>query len=182
MGNKARAQNTGEKMQNTECLKLEKGNKFAFYLSVLFALFSFLCFSPALSSAQDRKEPTVITSRTLITDSKAKTALFEGAVVAKKGEMTLFADKMLVHYSEQKGESNIKQIDAEGNVKLLKGERVITSSTATYFAAPEEKVIFAGAPRASEGENLVTGTRMTYFTKDEHFVVESSKVFLVDKK
>lgn len=127
-------------------------------------------------------EPTVITSQSLTTDNKAKTALFEVNVVAKKGEMTMFADKMLVYYAEEKGASNIKKIEAEGNVKLVKGARVVTSRFATYFAEPREHVIFTGEPRASEGENVVTGTKMTYYMNDDNSVVENSKVFLAERK
>ena len=107
---------------------------------------------------KDEKVPTIITARTLNADNKAKTALFEGNVVAKKGEMTMFADKMLVYYAEEKSGSNIKKIDAEGNVKLIKGDRIVTSRVATYFAEPEEHIVFTGEPRATEGENVVTGT------------------------
>ncbi len=128
------------------------------------------------------KEPTIITSRTLTTDSKAKTALFEGSVVAKKGEMTLFADKMLVYYMEEKGSTTIKRIDAEGKVKLVKGDRIVTSKFATYFAEPEERVIFTGDPKASDGENVILGTKMTYYMKDDRSIVEHSKAFLVSKE
>lgn len=136
----------------------------------------------AAAEKKTAKEPTVITSQSLTTDNKAHTALFEGNVVAKKGEMTLFANKMLVYYSEEKGSSNIKKIEAEGNVKLIKGERVVTSKFATYFAEPVEHAVFTGDPRASEGENVVTGTKMTYFMNDDHSIVENSKVFLAERK
>jgi lipopolysaccharide export system protein LptA len=134
-------------------------------------------------------EPTVITSNTLITDDSAKTALFEGSVIATKGNITIYADKMLVHYFEQKGgkrkdtEGNvrIRQIDMEGNVRIIKGERVITSSSAVYFADPEERLVFTGDPRATDGESLVTGSRMTYFTKSDRSVVENSKVFMKER-
>ncbi len=138
-------------------------------------------FAQEKKAASSSKEPTVITSEILTADNKAKTALFERSVVAKKGEMTLFADKMLVYYSEEKGSSNIKKIDAEGNVKLIKGERVVTSKFAVYFAEPEEKIIFTGEPRATEGENVVTGTKMTYFMKDDRSLVENSKVLMINK-
>ena len=128
------------------------------------------------------KEPTIITSQTLTTDNKAKTALFQGNVVAKKGDGTLYADKMLVHYSEEKGGSSIKRIDTEGNVRLVRGDRVVTSKFATYFAEPEEHIIFTGEPRAAEGENVVTGTKITYFMKDDRSIVENSKVFIVNKQ
>jgi len=127
------------------------------------------------------KEPTVVTSQKMTTDQKAKTALFEGNVVTKKGDRTMYADKMLVHYSEEKGGSNIKEIDAEGNVKLVRGDRVVTSKFAVYYAEPEEYIVFTGEPRASQGENVVTGTKITYFMKDDHSIVENSKVFIVNK-
>jgi len=135
-------------------------------------------------SAEENKsvrEPTIVTSQKMTTDNKAKTALFEGNVVAKKGDRTMYADKMLVHYSEEKGGSNIKEIDAEGNVKLVKEDRVVTSKVAVYYAEPEEYIVFTGEPRASEGENVVTGTKITYFMKDDHSIVENSKVFIVSK-
>jgi lipopolysaccharide export system protein LptA len=135
-------------------------------------------------AAEEKKnvqEPTVVTSQKLTTDSKARTALFEGNVVATKGDRTTYADKMLVYYSEGKGGSNIKKIDAEGNVKLVKGDRVVTSKVAVYYAEPEEHVVFTGEPRASEGENVVTGTKITYFMKDDHSIVENSKVYIVNK-
>ena len=171
---------TEVRSQNTE-YRLKK-NFLIVFLSVLCLLSSVLCLSAQeKKAASSSKEPTVITSEILTADNKAKTALFERSVVAKKGEMTLFADKMLVYYSEEKGSSNIKKIDAEGNVKLIKGERIVTSKFAVYFAEPEEKIIFTGEPRATEGENVVTGTKMTYFMKDDRSLVENSKVFMINK-
>jgi lipopolysaccharide export system protein LptA len=149
---------------------------------LLFAGVAYTAVSFAAEETKTSKEPTVITSQSLTTDSKAKTALFQGNVIAKKGDRTMYADKMLVYYSEEKGSSNIKKIDAEGNVKLVRGDRVVTSKYATYFSEPEEYVVFTGEPRASEGENVVSGTKITYYMKDDHSVVENSKVFIVNKE
>jgi lipopolysaccharide export system protein LptA len=149
--------------------------------SIVFLLFA-ASYAQEAKQAPAKKEPTVITSHSMTTDNKEKTALFEGSVVAKKAEMTLFADKMLVYYSDEKGGSNIKRIDAEGNVKLIKGERIVTSKFAKYFVEPEEHIIFTGEPRASEGENVVIGTKMTYYMKDDRSKVENSKVILVNKE
>jgi lipopolysaccharide export system protein LptA len=156
-------------------------NNFIFIVC-LFLICFFLSFD--LSFAQKaEKEPTIITSEILIADSKAKTALFERSVVAKKGDMTLYADKMMVYYSEEKeGSASIKKIEAEGNVKLIKGDRVVISKMATYFAEPEERVVFTGEPKATEGENVITGTKMTYYLKDDRSIVENSKVMLIDRR
>ncbi len=148
----------------------------------LILFYSFLFIRQPL--AQEKKtegEPVVITSQTLVADNKAKTALFEGTVIAKKGEVTLFADRMLVYYSEEKGGSNIKKIEAEGNIKLVRGKRVITSRFASYFAEPDERIVFTGEPIAAEGENVVKGTKMIYLIKEDRSIVENSKVFLKTK-
>jgi lipopolysaccharide export system protein LptA len=129
------------------------------------------------------KEPTVITSNSLTADNNAKTALFTGHVVAKKGDRTFYADRMLVHYIESAdGESsNIDRIEADGNVKLVRNARVITSDKMIYYAGADERAVFTGGPRATEGKNMLTGTIMTYYMKDDRSVVENSKVFIVEK-
>jgi len=133
----------------------------------------------APEKAGEVKGPIVITSQTLLSDNKAHTALFEGNVVAKTENMTLYSDKMLVHYSE--GSGNVTKIEAEGKVKVIKKDLVVTSKTANYFA-DEEKVIFMGEPKAIEKGNIVTGTKMTYFMKDDRSFVENSRVLLENKK
>ncbi len=130
--------------------------------------------SSAEDSLLETKGPVVITSSTLTADNKARTALFEGSVVAKTETMTISSDKMRVYYTEG---GRITKIEAGGNVKLIKGKRVITSDEATYFA-DEEKVVFTGQPKAVEGNNMVTGTKMIYLMKDDRSIVENSKVFM----
>lgn len=125
------------------------------------------------------KGPIVITSQTLFSDNKARTALFEGSVVAKTENMTLYSDKMLVYYAE--GSGNVTKIAAEGRVKLVKKDLVVTSRFANYFAE-EEKVIFTGEPKAVEKGNIITGTKMTYLMKEDRSIVENSRVLLENKK
>ena len=192
MGNriKAASENREVSCQDTE----EKSRKSellfkAFFILCLFYLLSLVtCFLPSASYADEKADknaqsvPTIITSEALTADNKAKTALFTGSVVAKKGNMTLYADRMLVYYIESGGGSNIDKIDAEGNVKLIRGDRIVTSGKAVYFAGAEERAIFTESPRAAEGKNVVTGTKMTYYMKDDRSVVENSKVFIVEKE
>jgi lipopolysaccharide export system protein LptA len=127
--------------------------------------------------AMDPKGPTVITASRLLADSNANTALFEGSVVAKNNEMTLYSDRMKVYYTK---DNSIERIDAGGNVKLVKDNRVVTSEEATYFAS-EQKIIFVGNPRAIEGQNVVIGSKMTYLIEEDRSIVEESKVFLKQK-
>lgn len=144
---------------------------------VIFFLLSTNVFSA--EEAKKIKGPIIITSEILTADNQTHTALFENSVVARTTDMTIYADKMLVYYNEDTG--NVIRIEAEGGVKLIKENRVITSKEAAYYA-DGEKVIFTGEPRAVEGENVVTGRKMTYLLNEDRFLVEGSKVFLTKKK
>jgi lipopolysaccharide export system protein LptA len=144
-----------------------------------FSLCLFFLSYPSFSRAEDRlienRGPITVTSSRLTADNKAHTALFEGSVVAKTETMTIYSDKMLVYYSEA---GKVTKIDVDGHVKLIKGERVITSDAATYFADDQERVIFTGQPKAVEGNNVVTGTKMIYLMKEDRYFVDNSKVFM----
>src|SRR5512135_1089750 len=113
-----------------------------FIISLLLVL---IC--AAAASAEDQKMkvkgPITITSESLTADNKAHTALFEGKVAAKTSEMTIYSDKMLVFYTE--GSGDVTKIEATGNVRLIKGTRIVTSQSATYYA-DEDKVVFTGDP------------------------------------
>ncbi len=128
---------------------------------------------------QKIKGPITITSERLTADNQTHTALFENSVVARTTDMTIYADRMLVYYDKDTG--SVTKIDTAGGVKLIKGNSVITSKEATYYA-DEEKVTFTGEPRAVEGENVITGSKMTYLLNEDRFLVEGSKVILIKKK
>ncbi|MBI5058098.1 MAG: hypothetical protein HZB61_15920 [Nitrospirae bacterium] len=125
------------------------------------------------------KKPVVITSQTLTADSKSNTAVFEGSVVAKTNDITIYSDKMTVFYNNT--ESKINRIEASGNVRVIKKERAIFSDEAVYLEE-EKKIIFKGNPKAVEGENIITGTEIIFFLKDDRAVVEGSKVILQNKQ
>ncbi|GAB6183395.1 lipopolysaccharide transport periplasmic protein LptA [Thermodesulfovibrio hydrogeniphilus] len=150
--------------------------------SLLIILAMFLCFSLVFAEQKETSEPIVITSQSLVNDSKAKTATFEGNVVAVRGDTTMYANKMIVYYEDEQKGGNIKMIEVIGNVRVVKGNRTITSHKATYYPEPEERVVFTGEPRATEGKNLITGEKITYFMKDDRALVEKSKVYLKEKK
>jgi lipopolysaccharide export system protein LptA len=134
--------------------------------------------SPVKVFKGDKKSPLVITSNTLNADNKKKTATFAGSVKAVKGDMTFFADTMVVFYREgprQKEEALIDHIEATGNVSLINGDNVITSEKAVYYGN-DEKVVFTGKPEAMDSKNHITGTKMVYYMKEDRSVVENSHV------
>ncbi|MCX8026303.1 MAG: LptA/OstA family protein [Thermodesulfovibrionales bacterium] len=130
-----------------------------------------------------KKTPIVITSHKLTSDNKAKIAIFEGDVYAKRGDVHLYADVMKIYYKDDGNEtsSKIYKIEAHGNVRLIRGKHILTSKDAVYNAEPIETLVFTGEPRASDGDNVIVGTKMTYYISDDMTVVDDSKVMIVEK-
>ena len=135
--------------------------------------------SAATLSEKTEKSPIVITSQTLTADNKNNTAVFEGTVVAKTGDIIMYSDKMTVFYDEK--ENKVKKIHAIGNVRVNSEGRALFSEEAVYFDN-EEKIIFTGNPKAVEGKNLITGKQIIFFLKDNRAVVEGSRVILHNTK
>ncbi|MCX7913388.1 MAG: LptA/OstA family protein, partial [Thermodesulfovibrionales bacterium] len=77
------------------------------FLKVLvssFTLIGYISISYDLSLSEQRSgyESIIITANSLTVDNETKIAIFEGSVKAVKGDITLYADKMTVHYQNEK--------------------------------------------------------------------------------
>ena len=120
---------------------------------------------PAASS----REPVEISADRLEADDLAKTLVFIGHAVAKQGEITISGDRLTIHYPPEGGD--VEQIVAEGNVRIVQGERVATGQRGEYFRA-EERVVLTGSPRVSEGANSVQGHEITLFLRENRSVVK----------
>ncbi|MBF0457525.1 MAG: hypothetical protein HQK99_06480 [Nitrospirae bacterium] len=127
----------------------------------------------------DKDSPLIITSKTLLADNKKRTAEFNGSVKAVKGNVTFYANNMVVFYTEDKNQQ-IDHIDAKGNIILIQDNKTITSEQAVYYGS-NERVVFTGRPEAKEGRNIVTGTKIEYFFDTDVSFVENSRVHLEDK-
>ena len=133
----------------------------------------------ASTETESEKKTIIITSKTLTADNKNNTAVFEGSVVAKIGDITIQSDEMAVFYDNS--ENSIDTIHATGNVKVHKNERALFSDKAVYFDA-DEKIVFTGNPKAIEGNNVISGTKIIFYFRDDRAVVEGSKVILQNKE
>jgi lipopolysaccharide export system protein LptA len=129
----------------------------------------------------DKKEknPIIITSETLTADNKNSTAVFEGNVVAKTDDVTMYSDKMTVFYDS--ASNKVTKIHALGHVKVHKEERALFSDEAMYLEE-EEKIIFTGHPKAVDGENVISGTQIIFYLKDDRAEVQGSRVILQNKQ
>jgi len=152
---------------------------FSIIRSFFFLLIVFNASFASTLDVSEEKETVIITSETLTADNKNNTAVFEGAVVAKSGDIAMHSDRMTVFYSES--EKTIAKIHAVGHVKVHKKERALFADEAIYFN-DDEKIIFTGNPKAVEGKNVITGKKIIFYIRDDRAVVEGSRVILQNNK
>jgi lipopolysaccharide export system protein LptA len=128
----------------------------------------------------DQSEPIHITSDRVEALQGQRQVIFIGHVVATQKDTTIWGDKMTVFYAEKSpGEKQsddlggpVDHIVMEGNVRIVRGDRVATSDVATYYRG-EDKLVLTGHPRAVKNQDVITGDRIIYFLNSEKSIVES---------
>lgn len=114
------------------------------------------------------ESPITIKSNELQADQANRTATFIGKVVAKQGDVTIHADKLVVRYAEGGGE--VDKVEAFGNVSIVQQNRIGTSQHAVYYNK-EGKITLSGSPKVIQGKDMVTGREITYFVNEDRSVV-----------
>ena len=114
----------------------------------------------AFAAPAASKEPLKVKSDTLHADNEKHTATFEGKVVVRQGDLTLYADRLLISYSGDGKE--LSRVEAFGNVRILQGTSQATGAHGVY-EPKEARILLDGSPRViSQGGNEVTGELITY--------------------
>ncbi len=117
-------------------------------------LLAFGCIA-GLASAQEL--PLDITADSLSADIGQKNAVFEGNVVAKRGDLTLQSDSLHVHQAQNK----IERIVASGNIVVTRQNEKATGDEATY--TPEDQIlVLTGNVELTQGTDVIQGQRLIY--------------------
>lgn len=112
--------------------------------------------------------PITIKSSEMTADNKGKTAVFTGNVVAKQGDVTMFADKVIINYGDHKGE--VEKIEADGNVRIIQDNSLGTASHAVYESRAG-RMTLTGNPRVMQGKDTISGEIITYYVDEDRSVV-----------
>lgn len=112
--------------------------------------------------------PITVKSNELAADNKGKTAVFTGKVVAKHGDITIYAEKLTVSYGNLKGE--IDKIVAETDVRIVQENRIGTAKHATY-QSKEGLITLTGNPKVMQGNDTISGKIITYYVDEDRSVV-----------
>ncbi len=148
----------------------------ALYMKIFSLLFIFLF--PSLLWAKlfygsKKNVPIVINSNRLEIDDELKMITFTGNVVARKEDLKVKCNKMVVYYTKN---SRIEKIVFIGNVRIYRGQQggIATSNRAIYYQ-DQEKLILTENPRVRQGKDFVEGDRIIIYLKQNRSIVESSK-------
>ncbi len=141
-------------------------------------LFLLLLVSPVLTvEGQPQNSPVgsiEVSSRQMEVDQAKGTVLFLGSVVGKRGEMTIYADKLTLYLVDIDGKRNIERLTAAGQVRVVDGERVARANNLEYLQA-EEKMILTGKAEVHQAANLVSGEEIILFIREDRSLVKSGK-------
>ena len=118
------------------------------------------------------RAPIDIASDTVEGNQKQNTVSFKGNVIAKQEDITIQTDLMIVSYDPET--KKLKDIIANGNVRVVQSDRRATSKKATFYQN-ENKVVLDGDVVSREGDNVLRGERVTYYIDEERSVVEGAK-------
>lgn len=127
--------------------------------------------APAPPGNRDRSgQPITVKANEMTADNKEKTAVFSGKVVAKQGDITIFADKLIVNYLEKGGD--VEKVEALGSVRIVQLNRTGFADKAEYDSL-SGRVVLTGSPRVVQGGDSISGKVITYYVDGDRSDVSS---------
>lgn len=119
-------------------------------------------------SVKRTEQPIQIKSNELSTDKESRSATFIGSVTARQGDVTIYSDRLVVHYGE--GEQSVERVEAFGNVRIVQGNRQGLAGRARYHNQAGT-IILEENPRVSQGNDVITGKVITFYVDEQKSVV-----------
>ena len=136
----------------------------------------------AVTGTRYSRPPLEIDAPRTSWDLKARSAVFEGGVTAKRGEFTLTCDTLTVTFAAGGKSDAVDLAVAEGNVTISRDQRTATGQRAELHGETGE-VVLTGNPTLVEGSNRLTGDVVRLFLDDEriscekcHLVIDGSAI------
>jgi lipopolysaccharide transport protein LptA len=122
--------------------------------------------------------PIDIKSDTMALDYNGKAVMFTGHVRAIQAGGQLTSDKLKVAYGDNF--HDVKQMFADGNVRISQGNRWETSDHAVLDQT-KHTVVLTGSPVVHQGPDQITGKRITVHLDSGQSVVEGARAVIFPK-
>jgi len=118
----------------------------------------------------DSGKPIFITSDRMEADRKKSIITYSGRVVAVQGDMTMNSANLSASYSEDM--KKVKEIIAEGNVRIVQGDREATGAK-SVFNGDAQTITLTGSPAVvKQGNNEVSGSRIVFYIEEDRAIAE----------
>lgn len=134
----------------------------------------------ALSKSTKKKQPVDIESNSMeIIDAKNK-AIFTGKVVAKRGKVTLHAQKLVADFvkTKQKDGTNkttVTFLNATGGVLIITATQRITGQWAR-MDVKADKAVVGGNVVVKQGSSIIKGKKLNVDLKTDRSVMTGGRV------
>jgi lipopolysaccharide export system protein LptA len=125
---------------------------------------------PPATDSSFGAQPIHITSDRLETDDAAGQVKFRGNVVARQGDVVIYAQEMIVFYRAAGRE--VERVEASQNVRIVQGPKIATGQKGVYYRS-EGRIVLTGSPRVHQGEDFVEGDEITVFLGEDKSIVSS---------
>jgi lipopolysaccharide export system protein LptA len=120
-----------------------------------------------ISTRELGSRPIEVIADRVTADSARNTVTFEGNVVAVQADVTLHANRVHAEYSREA--KAIERIEAEGDVRVVQGDREARSPRAVFYNL-EQRVVLSGGADLRQGENTLRGETLTLYLRENRSV------------
>ncbi len=100
--------------------------------------------------------------------------IFKGNVTVKRGEMVIYADLMRINYKQGQIGRRIERIEAEGNVRVVQGEREVIGEKAIFYK-DTESIVLLGNPQVKDGRTVIKGGKITAYLEEDKTIIEGDE-------
>lgn len=138
--------------------------QFAHLLLLCLILASPVSAADVLGGGASGDQPIDIRSDRLEANDAKKQMRFVGNVVAKQGDLTIYAQEITLYYSEESGD--VDRVEALRDVRIVQGDKVATGGKGVFFNR-EAKIVLTDSPRVNQGEDFISGEKITVFINEE---------------
>lgn len=121
----------------------------------------------SLSSSRD---PIAVTADAMEFDYRTRVLTYKGSVVVTQADMKLEADSLTVALDEH-ADNRVKEVVADGQVRLSQGTRLATGGHAVFDQA-HNTVELRDNAELHDGPNEIKGERVMVYLNEERSVVE----------
>ncbi len=157
------------------------------------ALLAAVLAMPAAGATTDKSlVPTRVTAERLTYSQDGNRAVFEGKVHVTRQDIELWADRIEIEFlpsandrpraekegmafATGEGATQIRRIEATGNVRMRRGQSTGRCQKATYLAQ-ENMIVLEGDPVVQEGKNMLQGKEIRiYIGENRSEVIGTSR-------